>query len=297
MNFSGFQAEGEDLSTKQVDLRERAQPKDLERLYLAIQAARFGREILLKYRGRLKQISEKFQAGLVSEADRESEKAIFDFLRRHFPEDEFVGEESTGDVDQLLTSGPGKKGRWIVDPLDGTTNYIHQFPVFCVSIGYEYQGVMQMGVIDVPAMGEVYTAIRGAGAYMNGSPICVSRTEHLKDSLLATGFIPDFEDNLKEQLNIFSDVVRGARGVRRAGAAAYDLCMVARGVFDGYWEKNLRPWDSAAGCVLVEEAGGLVTSYRGKNFNPYLNSIIAGNPQVVSLLQKKIQNLVLPSTH
>lgn len=251
-------------------------------LYKAIKAARLGREVLLSYYGRLEHIEEKYQAGLVSEADKESEKKIFQYLKSEFPEDDFVGEESTLDSTKIETSQA--RGRWIVDPLDGTTNYIHRFPIFCVSIGYEFDGKMQLAVIDVPVFGEVYTAIRGQGAFMNGQKLQVSKTESLKDSLLATGFIADHEKNLQEQLKVFGNIVRRCRGVRRPGAAAYDLAMVARGSLDGFWEKGLQPWDSAAGILLVEEAGGKVCTYRGQEFHPWRKSMIAANKKIADLL-------------
>lgn len=256
-------------------------------LYKGILAARLGRQVLLKYSGRLEHVEKKFQAGLVSEADKESEKAIFDFLRKNFPNDEFVGEESTTDLTKVQGPADGK-GRWIVDPLDGTTNYIHQYPVYAVSIGYEVNGQIQVAVIDVPAFGEVYTAVRGCGAYLNGQPIRVSATEKLEDAFLATGFFTEIESNLSEQLRLFEKVVRQCRGIRRAGAAAYDLCMVARGVFDGYWEKGLKPWDSAAGLLLVEEAGGVMKTYRGDKYTPYKNSMVAGNPKICDEIIKAI---------
>jgi myo-inositol-1(or 4)-monophosphatase len=259
-------------------------------LYKAIKAARLGREVLMHYFGRLEHIEEKFQAGLVSEADKESEKAIFDYLRKNFPEDEFVGEESTQDSTKIP---PAKtKGRWIVDPLDGTTNYIHRFPIFCVSIGYEYMGKIQLAVIDVPMLGEVYTAIRGQGAYVNGRKIQVSQTKTIKDSLLATGFFGDNEAQLQEQLKIFPQITRECRGVRRAGAAAYDLAQVARGVFDGYWEKGIKAWDSAAGILLVEEAGGKVCTYRGAPYDPYKKSIIATNSYLSSILVESFKGKI-----
>lgn len=263
-------------------------------LYKAIKAARIGREVLLNYYGRLEHVEEKFQAGLVSEADKESEKAIFDFLRKNFPNDDFVGEESTLDSTKIQPSKA--RGRWIVDPLDGTTNYIHRFPVFCVSIGYEYDGKMQLAVIDVPLLGEVYTAIRGQGAFVNGRKMQVSETTTVKDSLLATGFFGEHEENLQEQLRVFSDVVRRCRGVRRAGAAAYDLAQVARGVFDGFWEKGLKPWDSAAGMLLVTEAGGKVCTYRGDDFNPYKNAMIATNAHLADILVKEFAGFISKET-
>lgn len=264
-------------------------------LYKAIKAVRSGREVLQHYYGRLEHVEEKFQAGLVSEADKESEKVIFEALRKNFPYDEFLGEESTLDLTKIQSMKPaGKVGRWIVDPLDGTTNYIHRFPIFCISLGYEVEGKIRLAVIDVPMLGEVYTAIEGQGAFVNGKRIRVSDTPNIKKSLLATGFFSEDEISLEEQLRIFSKVVRDARGVRRPGAAAYDLAQVARGVFDGFWERNLKPWDSAAGILLVREAGGEVLTYGGNQYHPYNNSLIAGNKAVVSELQKCLSQLKGP---
>lgn len=257
-----------------------------ETLHLAIAAAKKARECLLGYLGRLKNIEEKFQAGLVSEADRESEKIIFDHLRKFFPNDEFYGEETSQDNGPKTPNMDSKNGRWIVDPLDGTTNFVHQFPVFCISIGYEIAGELELAVIDVPVLGEVYTAQRGQGAFLNGKKLHVSSTIEIEKSLLATGFFGAHEDALQEQMRLFAQVVRRARGVRRAGAAAYDLAMVARGVFDAFWERNLKPWDSAAGALLVKEAGGCVQTFRGNKYHPYKNTIVAGNHQMV---QKLIQ--------
>lgn len=266
-------------------------------LYIAIKAVRAGREVLQHYYGRLEHVEEKFQAGLVSEADKESEKAIFDYLRKNFPNDEFLGEESTLDLTKIQDMKPaGKVGRWIVDPLDGTTNYIHRFPIFCISLGYEVEGKIKLAVIDVPMLGEVYTAIEGQGAYVNGRRIHVSDTPNIKKSLLATGFFSEDEVSLEEQLRIFSTVVREARAIRRPGAAAYDLAQVARGVFDGFWERNLKPWDSAAGILLVREAGGEVVTYTGKDYHPYNNSLIAGNKAIVAELKVKLAGLKGPQS-
>lgn len=257
-------------------------------LHVGLKACRLGREVLLKYIGNLQHISEKFQAGLVSEADKESEKVISDYLRKNFPSIEFLGEESSYEGAKVQLTSAGAQGRWILDPLDGTTNYIHQFPIFCISLGLEINGEIQVAVIDCPKMGETYTAVRGQGAFMNGKRLQISSASGLKDALLATGFVAEKQKVIEEQLRIFSDIVYKCRGVRRPGAAAYDLALVARGVFDGFWERNLQPWDSAAGMLLVEEAGGKVVTYRGKKYNPYKNSIIAGNAQVVDELQKNL---------
>ncbi|MFZ4404521.1 MAG: inositol monophosphatase family protein [Pseudobdellovibrionaceae bacterium] len=263
----------------------------------ALKACRMGREVLLNYLGNLKKIEAKFQAGLVSEADKESENVICAELKKNFPDIEFLGEEThyinPGQFNQPST----KSMRWILDPLDGTTNYVHQFPIFCISLGLEINGRIDLAVIDVPLMNETYTAIRGQGAFVNGQKICTSETRNLKDSLLATGFFGENEKYLQEQIKIFSDIVRQCRGIRRPGAAAYDLCMVARGVFDAYWEKGLGPWDSAAGSLLVEEAGGLVTTYRGDSYSPYKNSLIAGNKFIFNSLQKALVQYIDDDTH
>jgi myo-inositol-1(or 4)-monophosphatase len=263
-------------------------------LNAAISAARKGREVLLHYFGRLEQVEEKFQAGIVSEADKESEKVIFSELKKTFPEAEFLGEESS--VDGYSFRTPSEKGRWIIDPLDGTTNYVHRFPIFCISMGYEFQGQMQLAVIDVPLLGEVYTAIRGHGAFINGRPLKTSKTTQLKDSLLATGFFGQDEKQLAEQMPIFSQLVRQTRGVRRPGAAAYDLAMVARGVFDAFWERGIKPWDAAAGILLVEEAGGIVSTYRGEKYHPYKNSILASNGPLHNEILKIISPMAADQT-
>lgn len=268
-----------------------------ETLFKAIQACRRGREVLLKYYGHLESVEHKFQAGLVSEADKESEKVIQSELKKYFPEMEFLGEETAYQTQTKVKEMASDKPRWILDPLDGTTNYVHRFPIFCISLGLEFQGDLQVAVIDVPMLNETYTAIRGQGAWLNGNPIKVSGTEKLKDSLLATGFFGENPVMLDEQLKIFSKLVRDTRGIRRPGAAAYDLCMVARGVFDGFWEKNLSPWDTAAGTLLVQEAGGQVSTYRGKKYDPYKNSIIASNGRMHQTLVELMQDCLLQDTN
>ncbi|MBX2994390.1 MAG: inositol monophosphatase [Bdellovibrionaceae bacterium] len=266
-----------------------------ELLRCALKAARLGREVLIHYFGRLEHIEEKFQAGLVSEADKESERVIRDYLSKQYPDFEFVGEEST--LDLRAVQSKSARPRWILDPLDGTTNYIHRFPAFAVSLGLQVGDDLEVGVVDVPMMGEVYSAVRGGGAFVNGRKISVSGTSELKDAFLATGFISEIEENLEEQLRVFSNMVRKARAIRRAGAAAYDLCLVARGVFDGYWEKGIKPWDAAAGVLLVREAGGCVQTYRGKEYGVFDNSIVAGTKPVVKQVQAELAPYILASTN
>jgi myo-inositol-1(or 4)-monophosphatase len=256
---------------------------------MALSTVRKGRELLLSYYGELSHVESKFQAGLVSEADRESEKLIKAGLSEINPAWEFLGEEESflkGDA----KPEKGNKPRWILDPLDGTTNYIHQFPIFCISLALEFDGQLQLAIIDSPLTHETFTALRGGGAYRNGKKISVSSTENLKDSLLATGFFPDHLEALEDQLVVFSKLIKKCRGVRRAGAAAYDLCMVAKGTFDGFWEPNLKPWDVAAGQLLVEEAGGKVVNRSGRVHSPYDSYIIATNAKLSSTLFEVINS-------
>lgn len=267
----------------------------------AIKAVSLGREVLLNYFGNLEHIEEKFQAGLVSEADKESERVIAEHLKKNFPSIELLGEETfaakhaPGAKVEATPAGP--EGRWILDPLDGTTNYIHRFPIFCISLALEMNGEIQVAVIDVPILKETYTAIRGQGAFVNGRPLRISANKELKKALLATGFVAEHEHVIAEQLKVFDEMVRKCRGVRRPGAAAYDLTQVARGVFDGYWERNIQPWDSAAGILLVREAGGIVETYRGEKYHPYKNSIVAGNAEIVHQIQTVLKGHIQGETH
>lgn len=260
-----------------------------DRLRAAFEAADRGREILIKYFGHLNRVSHKERAGLVSEADVESEKAIAAVLKKYFPNSRFHGEESGLDQNPSPTDL-----LWIVDPLDGTTNYVHEFPIFCISIGLKIGNELEAAVIDVPMVDVRYYATKGGGAFMKTSvgekKISVSDRATLKDSLLATGFNVHASDDLKKQLEIFEHFIFKTRGIRRAGAAAYDLCLVAQGSFDGFWEKNLSPWDTAAGTLLVREAGGVVTNYAGEFYDPNMDDIIAGSkviqPHVLDIVKK-----------
>lgn len=258
-------------------------------LVSARKASRLGREVLLDYYGRLSRVSEKELAGLVSEADVESEKLITEFLKKENSNISFLAEEDFAAQKQGArpTSIP-QQPCWIIDPLDGTTNYVHSFPVFCISIGLMINDEVVVSVIDVPKLDQVFYAIKGGGAFMNDVPISVSNRAELKDSLLATGFFAQNQTFFEEQIELFKKLVNGTRGIRRAGAAAYDLCMVASGVFDGFWEKNLMPWDTAGGCLLVKEAGGVVTDFNGKEFHPMMDSILAGNPLIHEKILRKI---------
>ncbi len=258
----------------------------VQALVAAQKAAQAGAKVLEQYFGRLKQVSEKHLAGLVSEADLASEDAIKGELQSLYPA-QFLGEESSHGTVEVW---PSEGNWWIVDPLDGTTNYIHRFPIYCISIGLMWQGELALGLVHVPALHTTYHATKGGGAYRNGEKISVSERSSIRDSLLATGFFRDQPEALKEQIEIFSKLVFEARGIRRAGAAAYDLCLVAEGVFDAFWEKNLKPWDTAAGTVLVREAGGVVKDYSGADYNITAPCILASNQNIYSTIYRSISD-------
>ncbi|MCB0393631.1 MAG: inositol monophosphatase, partial [Bdellovibrionales bacterium] len=242
------------------------------------------RKVLLSYFGKLKSVEEKPRAGLVSEADKESESLLKSHFSKNTPDFDFLGEE-----EGLSEARAGKKsrGRWICDPLDGTTNYVHGLPFFCTSIGLELDGELVLGVIDVPCLDQQFTAIRGSGAFLNGEKIKTSSRTRLEECLLVTGFSYRPED-LEAQVNTFIPILKQARGIRRLGAAALDLCYVASGVFDGFWEQHLNPWDLAAGAVIVSEAGGIVTDFSGKQIQPLGTEIVAASKGIHAQLLGQI---------
>ena len=257
----------------------------------ALEAVKLGRDCLLKYYGKIEHIEVKEKAGLVSEADRESEKIIQHYLHSKHPDFDFLGEETSYfNPDAPLVSSD--QPRWILDPLDGTTNFIHQLPIWCISLALEVKKEVVIAVIDVPLLNQTFTAIKGEGAFCNGKKLLVSKCQKLADAFMSTGFVNEDEDVLKEQLKIFNHFVWKARGIRRPGAAAYDLAMVASGVFDLYWEKNIKPWDVAAGLLLVEEAGGQVQTYSGEKYNPFLKSIVAANQSISSQFLSELAPLL-----
>lgn len=246
---------------------------DLRRyLDVANQACDAAAVVLDSHFGNLRKLEEKFQAGLVSDADRESEKAIVAILRKSFPDHSVLGEEY-GDSG---TDATNATHIWMIDPLDGTTNFVHQFPFFATSIGLEVEGEVVAGVVNVPKLGLRFHGAKGLGAFVNGEPIRVSTRAKMSEGLFATGF-SSYDNTLDEQLEILSTILKHSRGIRRAGAAAIDMCLVAQGVFDVYWEKNLSPWDTAAGVIIAREAGAVVTDMTGQPFDPRMKSLLCGN--------------------
>jgi myo-inositol-1(or 4)-monophosphatase len=210
---------------------------------------------------------------LVTEADHASEKAIFKVIQDKFPT-HFILSEETGALPQASTF------KWIIDPIDGTINFANGIPICCVSIGVEENGVMIMGAVYNPFMNELYFAERGKGATLNGKKIVVSDKDDLLRSCLVTGFPYQYLDTENGPLQIFEKLIRKAIPVRRLGSAALDLCWTAAGRFDGFYEHKLQAWDSAAGFLIVEEAGGKVTDLKGDVYNPYQPGIIATNGKI-----------------
>jgi myo-inositol-1(or 4)-monophosphatase len=194
---------------------------------------------------------------LVTEVDRACEAIIVETLRVQRPDDAVLAEEGSGD------DRPGATWRWVIDPLDGTMNYAHGYPRFCVSIGVQRDGEPALGVVYDPLLDELFSARRGEGAQLNGRPLRVSEEDDLGRALLATGFAYDVHRSADDNLNHFARFVKTVRGLRRDGSAALNLCYVAAGRFDGYWELKLHPWDVAAGNLIVEEAGGRVSDFSG----------------------------------
>jgi myo-inositol-1(or 4)-monophosphatase len=242
---------------------------DDHRRFLATVAVEAGRLLRDKLNDR-HTVQYKGEINLVTEADCLSETLIVERIRRSFPGHDILSEESPE-----TTNGSGF--RWIIDPLDGTTNYAHQYPVFCVSIALEVAGEIRLGAVYNPMLDELFTAEKGAGAFLNGDRIAVSRTEDLNRGLLATGFPYDIREDRNNNINYFTAFAMNAQAVRRAGSAALDLAYVAAGRFDGFWELKLMPWDIASGWLLVTEAGGVVTDLSGGPFGLRSPHMLAGN--------------------
>lgn len=232
----------------------------------------FSRHVKIEYKG---------EVDLVTVADRQSEALILDRIRSYFPTHDVVGEEGT----RLET---GSDYKWYVDPLDGTTNFAHGFPVFCVSLAVQHQGERIAGVVYDPTRDELFAAEKGTGARLNGKSMRVSSTAKLAECLVATGF-PSHKRHKNPNIYFYHQLTLRSHGVRRAGSAALDLCNVAAGRFDGFWEFNLNPWDTAAGVLIVEEAGGRVTDFSGRPFQIASRETLASNGLVHDALIAEFQ--------
>jgi myo-inositol-1(or 4)-monophosphatase len=249
-------------------------------LEVAVETAREAGSILLAEFDRPVKISYKGEVDLVTQADRRSEQAIVSRLRAAFPQHAIVAEEGGGAESQSAF-------RWYVDPLDGTTNFAHGYPCFAVSIGLEESGELLVGVIYQPVSGELFTAVKGEGAFLNQKKIEVSRIEKLATSLLATGF-PSVKRAQNPNIHYYWDFTLRSHGVRRDGSAALDLAAVACGRFEGFWEFGLHSWDAAAGVLMVREAGGMVTRFDGQPYRLGDREILASNGRVHSEMKEVV---------
>lgn len=236
---------------------------------LAISSAKLGSEVLLKHFKLLSEYNVKEGAGLVTKADLESEKVICDFLLEHAPEIGILAEENG----TKLTTDK----RWIIDPLDGTTNFVHRIPHFSVSIGLEINQEVVVGVVLNPATKDIYHCYKKGGAYKNNVKINVSKTKELSEAMLATGFAYMKGNELKKALEIFYKLSLETHGIRRFGSAALDLCFVAEGIYDAFYERTLSPWDVCAGSLLVKEAGGKLSDFNGNYFSIYAKELLVSN--------------------
>jgi myo-inositol-1(or 4)-monophosphatase len=258
-------------------------------LTMAVRAARAAGTVISRATDHVADltIESKQRNDFVSEVDRQAEHAIIDILKRAYPDHQFLGEES-GDSGQADSAY-----RWIIDPLDGTTNFLHGLPHYSVSIALEYQGRIELGVIYNPSNQELYTAERGGGAFLNNRRIRVAGQRSLEGALLGTGFPFRLEQDLDAYLKTFRALHGPLAGIRRAGSAALDLAYVAAGRLDGYWEFGLRPWDIAAGVLLVREAGGVVVDPSGKEEFMTNGNLIAANPKITHAMVKAISQSLL----
>ena len=250
-------------------------------LAVAVEAAKLGGDILRECYRRVKTVEFKGETDLVTDVDRRSEKEIVDLLTSRFPHHSILAEEGTS---REISS----EFKWVIDPLDGTTNYAHGYPVFCTSIALEQNQDIVAAAVYQPMTDELFVAERGGGAFRNGRRIEVSRVAELKRALLATGFPPQVRQSPEQALRHFSTFVRRAQSIRRDGSAALNLCYVALGLFDGFWETHLKPWDTAAGLLVAREAGGVVSRFSGRDYSIYQPQTLASN----SLIHEEMQQIL-----
>jgi myo-inositol-1(or 4)-monophosphatase len=246
-------------------------PPDPRFLTTAIEAVVKAGELQMKHFGGDVRVDKKGVIDLVTEVDLEVERMFRALIAERFPDHQVLAEEMGGGP--AVPTGPC----WVFDPIDGTTNYAHGLPIFCASLALEIDGVAEVAAVYDPTRKELFTAERGGGAFLNGRPLRVSQTRELVDAMVVTGFPYDVHQRVDEIVGLFAAFVGRARAVRRLGSAAIDLCYVAAGRMDGFWESDLKPWDIAAGLLIVGEAGGRVTSLRGEPFTSRDRHILATN--------------------
>jgi myo-inositol-1(or 4)-monophosphatase len=259
-------------------------------LNVAIEAAKEAGKFLKHNLGKVKEITVKSgqEKNLVTEIDKKSEELVVSIIRKHFPGHDILAEESGSE------HGKQSEYRWIIDPLDGTTNFTHGLPIYCVSIGLERKGEVIAGAIYDPNLDEMFSAEKGRGAFLNGRRLRVSQTPSLNQSLLVSGFPYNVSENPDNCLEHFVNFVIECQGVRRMGSAAIDLAYVAAGRYDGFWEVHLNAWDMAAGVILIREAFGKITGFDGDEINIYGKKVVASNglihDEMIGLLKKGSKN-------
>ncbi len=240
-------------------------------------------DILKKNFDKKHQVNFKGRIDLVTETDLKSERYIVSLINKKYPDHSILAEEGSG-------KNESTEFRWIIDPLDGTVNYAHGFPIYCVSIALEYKGKILTGAVYDPERDELFRATKGMGAYLNKKKIHVSEESNLERALLATGFSYTVGTDKKNNLGLFARMVKKAQAVRRPGSAAIDLCWLAAGRIDGFWELYLHPWDTAAALVIVEEAGGKVTGIKGNKYSVFNDDILAANNRLHKAMKKALTN-------
>lgn len=246
--------------------------------------------LLMNYFGTIHHCDKKEGAGIVTKADKESEALIINYFKINTPDFSILAEESG--LKEQFTNKTKSKFLWVIDPLDGTTNFFHGFPYFNVSIALTYGEEILLAVVYDPLADKMFTAIRGQGSFMNGKRFYISEETELENSLLGTGFAYMRGNDLKIAMDIFHEFSVKSRGIRRPGAAALDLAYTAYGVYDGFFEKALNPWDLAAGALLIKEAGGVLSDFDGKVFSIYNKSIVAANPKLHIKLIDTIKEII-----
>jgi len=250
-----------------------------ELLGAAVEAARRGADLLESWRARFS-VREKSRADLVTDADHASQQAIKEYLLGRFPGHRFLGEEeSVGKSPEETRPAPDAPPTWVVDPLDGTANYVHDVPAYCVSVGLWAGGRPAVGVILDPRMNELFAASAGGGAFLNGRPLRVSTVAAVRDAMLSTGFPSNYEKQLRN-LDAWRAVAAHAQSLRRTGSTALNLAYVAAGRFDGYWAFDNWAWDVVAGAVLVAEAGGTLSTADGRPFDPFRPDLLGTNGRI-----------------
>lgn len=259
----------------------------------ALEAAEKAAKIVLDNLGKIKSggIETKRQFDFVTHVDLESERTIIETIRQQFPDHDFHAEEQGEDA---RTS----EFQWIIDPLDGTTNYIHNFPCFCISIALQKNGETLFGLVLDPLRNECFSALKGEGAFSNEAPISVSTETDFSRALIATGFPFRDKSKMEVYLSSFAEVMRNVAGIRRAGSAAIDLCYVASGRLDGFWEIGLHAWDIAAGILILSEAGGVTTDFIGEKNYFKTGNVVAANlnlhPELLAICKDKLAGVYMP---